>query len=135
VARALDRLGSLAAPGETLLVLPEGSILNYWLRMENPTSFYLFLPVELAAFGGDAAILAELRARPPDWIALVHRDHEEFGVGPFGVDPRNGRALLAWVRRHYERVETLGAEPFAGRGFGIALLRRAPGGAEESSRR
>ena len=72
---------------------------------------------------------SELRARPPDVVALVHRRSDEFGVGSFGVDPRNGRRLMDWVERGYRRVARLGAEPFGSEGFGVVLLRRAgPGG-------
>ncbi len=121
---ALAALEAELGPHETLLVLPEGISLNYWLRKRNPTRFDLFLPTEQEAFGADA-MLADLRAHPPDVVALVHRGHREFGVGPFGTDPRNGAALLAWVRAHYRPVQRFGAEPFADRGFGIEILRRA----------
>jgi hypothetical protein len=124
IARALERLESLVPAQGTLLVLPEGIGLNYWLRRRNPTRYNLFLPTEIAAFG-EEAMLAELRAHPPDVLALVHRRSDEFGVGSFGVDPRNGRRLMAWVERGYRRVARLGAEPFESEGFGVVLLRRA----------
>jgi hypothetical protein len=124
IARALERLETLVPERGTLLVLPEGTSLNYWLRRRNPTRYNLFLPTEIAAFG-EQAMLAELRAHPPDVVALVHRRWDEFGVGSFGVDPRNGRRLMAWVERRYERVTRLGAEPFGSEGFGVVLLRRA----------
>lgn len=121
--QAVERLRTLMQPGETLLVLPEGISLNYWLRRDNPTPYDLFLPTEIAAFGEDAMLRA-LRARPPDFVVLAHRLHREFGVGPFGVDPRNGRRLMEFVTRRYERVARLGAEPFTGGGFGLVILRR-----------
>jgi len=123
VAATLERLDALMEPGDTLLVMPEGIMLNYWLRRDNPTSFNLFLPPEIAAFG-EGAMLRDLDAHPPDWIVLAHRPSGEFGVGPFGRDPRNGRALVAWVARHYERVARIGPEPFTGSGFGTVVLRR-----------
>jgi hypothetical protein len=132
LAQALARLRALAAPGATLVVLPEGAILNYWLRLESPLRHWLFLPTEIAAFG-EQAMLADLRAHPPDFVALVHRRAEEFGRGPFGADPRNGAALLAWVERHYRRVARLGEEPF-GEGFGVVLLERAAPGAPRAAR-
>jgi hypothetical protein len=72
-------------------------------------------------------MLADVRAHPPDFVALVHRRSQEFGVGPFGRDPRNGRELLAWVEAHYRRFDLVGAEPF-GEEFGVALLERRPPG-------
>jgi hypothetical protein len=128
IALALERLETLVPAQGTLLVLPEGIGLNYWLRRRNPIRHNLFLPTEIRAFG-EEAMLAELRAHPPDAVALVHRRSDEFGVGSFGVDPRNGRRLMAWVERGYRRVARLGAEPFGNQGFGVVLLRRAgPGG-------
>jgi hypothetical protein len=127
VSTALEKLEELMPPAATLLALPEGAGLNYWLRRRNSTRYNLFLPVEIDAFGGDQEMLRDIRAHPPDFVALVHRDHAEFGVGPFGIDPRNGRGIMDWVTRNYRRIDRIGAEPFRGRGFGIAILRRADG--------
>ena len=123
--RALRGLDELLPADGTLLVLPEGVGLNYWLRRPNSTRYGLFLPVEIDAFGGDEAMLRNIRAHPPDFIALLHRDHAEFGVGPFGVDPRNGRGIMSWVSGSYRRVGRIGAEPFRKRGFGVVILERA----------
>jgi hypothetical protein len=125
VSAALQKLEAIMGPEATLLVLPEGASLNYWLRRSNSTRYGLFLPVEIDAFGGDEVMLRDLRAHPPDFIALVQRDHTEFGVGPFGIDPRNGRGIMNWVARSYRRVDRIGAEPFRNRGFGIVILQRA----------
>jgi hypothetical protein len=114
------------AEDDTLLVLPEGVGVNYWLRKENPTPYNLFLPTEIDAFG-EESMLRALRAHPPDFIVVMHRLSNEFGVGAFGVDPRNGRRLMDWVRGHYRRVERIGAEPFSGQGFGLVILRREGG--------
>ena len=126
VAEALASLDALAAPGATLLALPEGLSLNYWLRRRNPSRYWLFVPSEFDAVGGEDTMLADLRANPPDWIALVDRPNDGFGVGPFGRDARNGEHLAAFVRAEYEPIRQLGEEPFRGRGFGITLLRRRP---------
>lgn len=123
VADTLAWLERGSAPGSSLLVLPEGVMLNYWLKQKNPTRFNLFLPTEMAAFG-ESEMLRDLAQHPPDTIVLLHRLPDEFGVGPFGVDPRNGRALLAFVRAHYRRVAGFGAEPFGTGGFGSVILVR-----------
>jgi hypothetical protein len=98
--------------------------LNYWLRMRNPSRFLIFLPTEIQAFG-EAAMRADLEAHPPDFVVLVHRLWHEFGVGPFGSDARNGRALRAWVDANYRRVQRFGAEPFGEDGFGVVVLERS----------
>jgi hypothetical protein len=124
-------LADRMAADETLLVLPEGVILNYWLRKKNPTPYQLFLPTEITSFG-EATMLAALGAEPPHWVVLAHRESREFGVGAFGRDPRNGRALLAWVEAHYERVERFGSQPFGGGGFGAVVLRRRGSSGEQA---
>ncbi len=126
IAEALDRLESLLPAGATLVVLPEGAGINYWIRHRNPSRYLLFLPTEIAAFG-ESAMLADLGANPPDFAVLAHRDPGEFGVGPFGRDPRNGARLRAWLDARYERVARIGPEPFGSDGFGLLILRRRQG--------
>jgi hypothetical protein len=125
MAAAASRLQQVMPPGATLLVAPEGAMLNYWVRRANPTPFWLFTPSFMGVFGGEGAVVQSLQAHPPDFIALVHRDTDEFGYGAFGVDPRYGRQIMEWVSRHYVRVERIGGEPFRDGRFGIVILRRA----------
>ena len=127
MAEALARLEVLLPAEATLLVMPEGASLNYWLRRRNPSRYLLFLPTEIAVFG-EGAMLADLEAHPADFAVLAHRDAREFGVGPFGRDPRNGHRLRAWLDAHYERVARVGPEPFGSDGFGLVILRRRVGG-------
>jgi hypothetical protein len=131
VAEALGALEELMPANATLLVLPEGLSLNYWLRRRNPSRYWLFLPAEFEASGGEVVMLDDVVAHPPDFVALVDRPHREFGVGPFGRDQRNGARIMEFVRAGYEVVRQIGAEPFADRGFGISLLRRRAAGARE----
>ena len=128
LAEALQHLEELASPQATLLVLPEGLSLNYWLRLRNPSRYWLFIPAEFDAAGGEDVMLADVRAHPPDFVALVDRPYKGFGVGPFGADPRNGQRLMDFVRAEYEVVKQIGELPFRDQGFGITILRRrAPG--------
>jgi hypothetical protein len=124
LAKTLELLEGEMGPQDTLLVLPEGVILNYWLRRINPTRFNLFLPTEIEAFGGEEAVLGEIRSAPPDFVVLAHRLSVEFGVGPFGRDPRNGQRLLAWVREHYRPIARIGSQPFVSKRFGVVVLQR-----------
>jgi hypothetical protein len=117
-------LAALAEPGHegSLAVLPEGVMIDYLARRVNPTGHVNFMPPELLIFG-EERILEEFRAHPPDWIALTHKDTREYGVGFFGRG--YGRALYAWVQRHYEPRALFGDAPLApGSRFGIRLLER-----------
>jgi hypothetical protein len=124
MAIAAERLHALMPAGATLLVLPEGTMLNYWLRRTNATRHTAFTPPIVEFFGGEERVLADVRKHPPDYIALVHRDTAEWGFGYFGTDPGYGRLIMDWVRQTYEPIERIGAEPFREDRFGIALMRR-----------
>lgn len=123
MAAAAERLRALLPPGATLLALPEGTLLNYWLRAPSPSRYTAFTPMMVGYFG-EAEMLRDLETRPPDWIASVARDPEDFGTGRFGEDPQWGHSIMDWVRRHYEPVERIGVEPDCDGCFEVELLRR-----------
>ncbi|MGQ9896258.1 MAG: hypothetical protein ACUVR8_01665 [Acidobacteriota bacterium] len=107
-------------PEATLLVIPEGITLNYWLRRPSPMSLLSFDPYYLAAGGGETTVVAELERHPPDFIALARRDMWEYGVGWFGEDPSYGRQVMTWVSQRYEVAQVFGEWE----DFGIVLFRR-----------
>jgi len=102
---AREALASIDAlpPGATLAVLPEGVMFNYLARRVNPTGIVNFMPPELIVFGEDR-ILAAFTANPPDFIAMTHKDTQEYGVDFFGRG--YGRALHAWIVRNYRRLRS-----------------------------
>lgn len=106
---------------ETLLALPEGVMLNYQLRVPSPTRFVNFMPPELL-FWGEHAILEELKAAPPDYVILVHKDTSEYGAPYFGR--HYAQAIYAWVQRNYSIRTTFGAPPFTSPAFGVAIYSR-----------
>ena len=138
VASLVDWVDANLSSQATLLVLPEGVMVNYLTRRINPTRHINFAPPEIMIFG-EERILEDLRAQPPDYVALVHRETHEYGLPLFGTDyaPR----LLEWVREDYELVARVGAPPLVPerledhrRGFEV-LRRRAmdPDSAEARS--
>jgi hypothetical protein len=104
--RHLDRAGA-----RELVVMPEGLAINYLAGVRTPLRRQTFTPVEIA--GEEASIVAELEAKPPEYVAIVPRDVHEFGYRGFGVD--YGREIVTWLRRHYVLEARFGA---------IVLLRR-----------
>ena len=127
VVEALRYIERETDPNDTFVVLPEGVMLNYLARRENPLPYINFMPPELLAFGEDH-ILASLERSPPDLIILAHKDPSEYGLGFFGSDPRNGQRIMQWVDSNYESVETILSEPLRDRSFGIRILRAIPRG-------
>lgn len=106
--------------GATMAVIPEGAMLNYLLRMENPTPYVNLMPPEMLVFG-EARIVEAFRANPPDYIVLVNKDTTEFGARFFGQD--YGRMLARWIKDQYEGAFLVGQVPFIDpQSFGLFLL-------------
>jgi hypothetical protein len=123
-AAARQALAALEAlpEGASLAVVPEGVMLNYLTRRQNPTGILNFMPPELIVFG-EERILAAFEASPPDFIALTHKDTREYGLGFFGRG--YARSLGSWVERNYTPVARFGDPPLEeGSVFGVALLER-----------
>lgn len=124
--RAREQIEKHSSPDDTLLVLPEGAMLNYLARRRAPSRYFNFMPPEMAMFG-EGAVLASLAAAPPDLVVLVHRDTLEYGLPYFGRD--YARELLAWIKREYQPISLDGVVPGQkplepGTTFAVAVLKR-----------
>jgi hypothetical protein len=119
----LAALPQLLPPQATFLALPEGVMLNYLARRPVPLPYYNFMPPDVEIFG-ETAMLQALKARPPDYVLLVHKDTREFGAAFFGPATGYGQQLLQWVREHYEPVWLTGSDPLQGQNFGLKLLQK-----------
>jgi 4-amino-4-deoxy-L-arabinose transferase-like glycosyltransferase len=121
VNQTLSALAEHSTGGSTLAAYPDGGMLNYLSRRDNPTPYLNLMPHEVAYFG-EEKILQSLKANPPDFIALVHKDTSEFGQRFFGRD--YAPDIYAWITWNYEPVKILGAAPFNETDlFGILLLK------------
>jgi hypothetical protein len=126
VAAALEWIERNTSPGESLVGLPEGIMLNYLARRPTRTPCMNFMMTEMIQFG-EHELLTSLRADPPDYVAIVHKDTSEFGVRFFGQDARYGQAIMTWLESRYRTVARFGAEPLQDRRFGIRILKRIEG--------
>jgi hypothetical protein len=120
----LNQISQQVKSNETLVVLPEGIMVNYLCRRINPTPYVAFMPSELIMFGEDK-MLASFKEHPPDYIALVHKDTSEYGFPFFGKD--YGQRLFEWIKNNYNLIIQIGAPPLQDKHFGIQLMQ-----AEES---
>lgn len=102
----LDLLRQKMSDEDTLLVLPEGSTLNYLLRRRNSTPYLILNPFEMAACGGESAVLHRIRAHPPDWIVLYISGMQDHGRNYFG-EPGYGAEIFEWMTREYLNERTL----------------------------
>lgn len=110
-------------PGQTLIVLPEGIMINYLARIPSPVAPFFFFS---SATRGEreAALVRQLTAHPPDWVAIVSRDLREFGLAHYGDQNDQGGQILAWVHQHYESAAELGGDPLDPNDRGGMILRR-----------
>jgi hypothetical protein len=87
-----------AEPGQTLMVLPLGLMLNYQMRMPAP-----FLPPDGISdtAADEAKIVAQLDQHPPDRVVLISEDMRGLGLARYGEQANAGQQILAWVQQHY----------------------------------
>ncbi|MET0620853.1 MAG: hypothetical protein ABW056_11275 [Thermoanaerobaculia bacterium] len=82
----------------TLVVFPEGQVLNFLTEKPNPLRQKLYIPGYLQA-SNEPQLLDDLRRTRPDAIVLWPRPTEEYGAAEFGID--YGRDVLAWIEQNY----------------------------------
>jgi len=110
----------------SLMVLPDGVMLNYLTRLPSPVPQYTFFP-GLLENGQEETTVKRLTAAPPDRVVLISRDMREFGAERFGDAVGHGKLLLDFVERNYERVVVLGGDPLDYRQHGAWVYARKPG--------
>lgn len=93
----------------TIIVLPEGVMINYLLRVANPTPYINFMPPEVIAFE-EKNMLAAFQSKPPELIVKAYKDVKQYGYEAFGED--YGKDLWAWVTQNYIPIMRLGPEGF-----------------------
>jgi hypothetical protein len=117
----LYELSRLQTPNQTLVVIPEGLIINYFSRRINPTGHLNFTPPALIMFG-EEQMLADMMRHPPDLIVLVHADTSDYNAQYFGRD--YGREIARWINQNYRVASRLGALPFTSDRFGVLIMQR-----------
>jgi len=108
---------------QTLLVLPEGRMINYLARLPNPASTSYFFGPETCD-GLEERVVDQLQRRPPDWVVIISRDLREFGVQRYGENPGSGQLILHWVTENYELAASVGGDPLDFQQHGGCILKR-----------
>jgi hypothetical protein len=125
VTRCVGWLQQHTPKDATVVVLPEGAMLNYLARRPSSVPWVTFMPPEVVAFS-ETRMLQALGAAPPSAIVLVHKDTTDYGYPLFGRD--YGQAIMNWVRANYERALLVGEEPLRDPArFGAEVLVRRDG--------
>lgn len=110
-------------PGQTLVCLPEGLMVNYLARMRSPLPHFFYYSV-VTERGRESRVVARLRQQPPDWVLLVPRGLEEYGISRYGERSGAGGEILAWVRANYDSVGHVAGEPMSFGRHQLEVFRR-----------
>jgi len=92
---------------ETLLVLPEGIMVNYLARKKSPVSDLTLYTNKEA----EARIVQTLDTMNPDWVAVLSRDLTEYGVTRYGSKGQSGEQIISWMKNQYKVSASLGGDP------------------------
>jgi hypothetical protein len=97
------RVNTFVPPDGSLVVLPQGLMVNYLTRRVTPTRNINFMPPEVLA-AGEQNILAGFKAHPPDAIVLTPAVIHD---GNFTLDDRDpyGSETLRWVMENYRPAD------------------------------
>jgi hypothetical protein len=101
---AVHTVRSSVQPGQTLVVFPEGAMINFLARRPSSVAHITFLPTDFSQFG-ESSLLRQLQEHPPDFVLLLSthvRDLREYGCMNFGEDC--GPKVGSWMRERYRGV-------------------------------
>ncbi len=98
IAATAEAVRAAQPQASTLVVFPEGQVLNFLAGKPNPIRQKLYIPGYLQA-SNEPQLLEDLRRARPGAIVLWPRPTDEYGPAEFGVD--YGREVFAWIERNY----------------------------------
>jgi hypothetical protein len=120
--QAIAWIKANVAETDSLIVFPEGIMINFLTKRINPTPYINFMPPEMMIFG-DNRILDAIKMNSPDYFVIVSRDTAEYGYDIFGRDKTLGNEIMNWVKEHYEQVVLFGHDPILKNRFGIKIMK------------
>jgi hypothetical protein len=110
--------------GSTVVVLPEGVMVNWLASRENPLYRSSYLPAEVSTPVAAEEIVREIREKRVDYLVLHERFTSEYGPSVVGVDYLPG--VPALISGSYRRRRVYGAFPFVDdEHYGVAVYERA----------
>ena len=121
VNEALGQISKLMSANDTLVVMPDGVMLNYLSRKRNPSRYFEFTPNFVEATG-EEKIINEFSLNPPSFIILSKKDTSEHGAKYFGANYAHN--IYSWIINNYDKVSTLGDPTLTGEDYGIIIYKK-----------
>jgi hypothetical protein len=106
---------------DTLVVMPDGVMLNYLSRKRNPSRYFEFTPNFVEATG-EEKIINEFSLNPPSFIILSKKDTSEHGAKYFGANYAHN--IYSWIINNYDKVSALGDPTLTGEDYGIIIYKK-----------
>ena len=92
---------------QTLVVVPEGIMINYLTRKVSPVSAQAFYTNRKL----EQELVKTLDKNKPDKFVLISRDLTEYGVTQFGAKGQSGELIVDWILHHYKVSASHGQDP------------------------
>ncbi|MBN1470140.1 MAG: glycosyltransferase family 39 protein [Syntrophaceae bacterium] len=105
---------------DTFIVIPDGIMLNYLSRRNNPSRYFEFTPNFVEATG-EENIINDISRNRPSFIILTKKNTSEHGAQYFGAD--YARNIYSWITDNYDKVISIGDDTLTGNDFGIAIMK------------
>jgi len=122
--QVVDELRRLP-PDDTVLVVPEGLMINYLARRKSPLPEWVFIDLTLAG-PAEAALVQRLAASPPAVVVYLHRELGEHGISQWGDPGQPGYLMLKFFQQNYRPRLSLAGNPADPNRPGALILARAP---------
>lgn len=124
--QVVNYLAEQIPAGDSVVVLPEGVMLNYITRHPAGIPYSNYMPPEVLLYG-ERRILEAFRATPPDWLIIAPKSFQDYFPVPAGHPPvQFGRGyldeLVRWIQTEYHPVTAL-RDPS---GYAITVLKKGP---------
>jgi hypothetical protein len=119
----LTQVVSQRTADRTLLVLPDGWMVNYLARRPSPLAPFIFFSMTTEQ-GREARLVDELARRPPDLVVVISRDLQGYGIQRYGESVGEGQLLLQWVAAHYTVLTRVSPNPADPTRFRAVVLRK-----------
>ncbi|MFH1846944.1 MAG: hypothetical protein ABH869_05250, partial [Candidatus Omnitrophota bacterium] len=120
--KLIEYLQNNTKKDDTLVVFPEGAVINFFSERDNPLRYYQFLPQDLVREKVEDEVIRQLDEKNVDYIAIVQRSTAEYGYPVFGL--HYAKKLKKWINDNYQNPTVFGAIPFTTRDYGVMLLER-----------
>jgi hypothetical protein len=109
-------------PTDSIVIFPDGLMLNFLSGRENPMYYFSFLPVDFLDPDYHKKVVRELEENDIKYAAIVSRFTGEYGADRFGTD--YARDTMKYLKDNYNIKQQFGPFPFTTNKAGAVLLKK-----------